>query len=202
MCFLPEFALESYSVKAINYVLKPISKEKLFSIFDEVLEQINLEKKENAVIVKNNESIQRTLTSNLVFVEVIGRKALAQKVWLISWKNVAAYSSFRSRTNGLFFRLLYKKIKKPQRYSVSLAVRNIWCERGDLNPHGCPLDPKSSASANSATLAYCSSEFDFDHNTLSRAVSSERHRDWAGSAVIGWIRATIRATATRFNSFS
>ena len=28
-----------------------------------------------------------------------------------------------------------------------------WCERGDLNPHGYPLDPKSSASANSATLA-------------------------------------------------
>jgi hypothetical protein len=28
-----------------------------------------------------------------------------------------------------------------------------WCERGDSNPHGCPLDPKSSASANSATLA-------------------------------------------------
>ena len=27
------------------------------------------------------------------------------------------------------------------------------CERGDLNPYGCPLDPKSSASANSATLA-------------------------------------------------
>ena len=28
-----------------------------------------------------------------------------------------------------------------------------WCERGESNPHGCPLDPKSSASANSATLA-------------------------------------------------
>src|SRR5215831_9484374 len=29
----------------------------------------------------------------------------------------------------------------------------FWCERGDSNPHGCPLDPKSSASASSATLA-------------------------------------------------
>jgi hypothetical protein len=29
-----------------------------------------------------------------------------------------------------------------------------WCERGDLNSYGgYPLDPKSSASANSATLA-------------------------------------------------
>src|SRR4029450_3582645 len=29
----------------------------------------------------------------------------------------------------------------------------FWCERGDSNPHGYPLDPKSSASASSATLA-------------------------------------------------
>ena len=30
---------------------------------------------------------------------------------------------------------------------------SAWCERGELNPHGCPLDPKSSASTCSATLA-------------------------------------------------
>ena len=33
------------------------------------------------------------------------------------------------------------------------GFRGEWCERGDSNPHGCPLDPKSSASASSATLA-------------------------------------------------
>ena len=30
----------------------------------------------------------------------------------------------------------------------------IWCAMRDLNPHGRPLDPKSSASANSANRAY------------------------------------------------
>jgi hypothetical protein len=34
-----------------------------------------------------------------------------------------------------------------------LSILLTWCERGDSNPHGCPLDPKSSASASSATLA-------------------------------------------------
>ena len=29
-----------------------------------------------------------------------------------------------------------------------------WCGRGDSNPHGCPLEPKSSASASSATPAW------------------------------------------------
>jgi hypothetical protein len=40
---------------------------------------------------------------------------------------------------------------------ATLAVKSpnnrSWCEKGDSNPHGCPLDPKSSASANSAILA-------------------------------------------------
>jgi hypothetical protein len=33
------------------------------------------------------------------------------------------------------------------------SMLHFWCERGDSNPHGYPLDPKSSASASSATLA-------------------------------------------------
>ncbi len=69
----PEFALASYSVKAINYVLKPISKEKLFFTFDEMLEHINAEKNNEAIIVKSNEGIQKILISNLAFAEVIGR---------------------------------------------------------------------------------------------------------------------------------
>ncbi len=72
----PEFALESYAVKAINYILKPVSKEKLFFTLDELLEQIKAEKDEKALIVKSNEGIQKILISNLVFAEVIGRNVL------------------------------------------------------------------------------------------------------------------------------
>ena len=69
----PEFALESYSVKAINYVLKPISKEKLFFTFDEMLEHIKAKTNDEAIIVKSNEGIQKILLSNLTYVEIIGR---------------------------------------------------------------------------------------------------------------------------------
>ncbi|NLY43389.1 MAG: response regulator transcription factor [Clostridiaceae bacterium] len=94
----PEFALESYSVKAVNYVLKPISKEKFFFTFDEILEQINVKKKEDAVIVKSNEGIQKILISNLVFVEVIGRKVLYH---LMSGKVVECTESFSSVCDNL-----------------------------------------------------------------------------------------------------
>src|SRR5439155_15080456 len=39
-------------------------------------------------------------------------------------------------------------------HSTLNIQHSSWCERGDSNPHGCgPLDPKSSASTSSATLA-------------------------------------------------
>lgn len=94
----PEFALESYSVKAINYVLKPVSKEKLFFTFDEILEQINVEKDEDAIIVKSNEGIQKILIVNLVFAEVIGRNVLYH---LISGKVIECTESFSTICENL-----------------------------------------------------------------------------------------------------
>ncbi len=94
----PEFALESYSVKAINYVLKPISKEKLFFTFDDILERINADKNEAAIVVKSNEGIQRILISNLVFAEVIGRNVLYH---LLSGKVVECSESFTSACDNL-----------------------------------------------------------------------------------------------------
>jgi len=111
----PEFALESYSVKAINYVLKPISKEKLFFTFDEMLEQIKAEKDGDAVIVKSNEGIQKILISNLVFVEVIGRNVLYH---LRSGKVVECTQAFSSVCDNL---MKYGCFIKPHRsYLVNM----------------------------------------------------------------------------------
>ncbi|MDF3003198.1 MAG: ypdB 1 [Bacillota bacterium] len=111
----PEFALESYSVKAINYILKPISKEKLFFTFDELLEQIKAKKDEDAIIVKSNEGIQKILISNLVFAEVIGRNVLYH---LRSGKVIECSQPFSSVCDSL---LKYGCFIKPHRsYLVNM----------------------------------------------------------------------------------
>lgn len=116
----PEFALESYSVKAINYVLKPISKEKLFFTFDEMLEQIKAEKDEDVVIVKSNEGIQKILISNLTFAEVIGRNVLYH---LRSGKVIECTEPFSSACDNL---LKYKCFIKPHRsYIVNMQYVDI-----------------------------------------------------------------------------
>ncbi len=105
----PEFALQSYSVRAINYVLKPISKEKLFITFDEVLEQIKSQKDEDAIIVKSNDGIQKILIANLTFAEVIGRNVLYH---LRSGKVIECTEPFSSACEKL---LKYGCFIKPHR---------------------------------------------------------------------------------------
>lgn len=104
----PEFALESYSVKAVNYVLKPLTKEKLFAALDEVVDQIN-DKKEEAIIVKSKDGIQRILISNLVFAKVIGRHVFYH---LRSGKVIECSDSFSCVSENL---LKHRSFVKPHR---------------------------------------------------------------------------------------
>jgi DNA-binding LytR/AlgR family response regulator len=116
----PEFALESYSVKAINYILKPIQEEKLFFTFDEVLEQMKTEKEEEAVIVKSNDGLQKILISNLVFTEVIGRNVLYH---LRSGRVIECTEAFSSVCDNL---LKYGCFLKPHRsYLVNMQYMDI-----------------------------------------------------------------------------
>ncbi len=111
----PEFALESYSVKAINYVLKPITKEKLFFTLDEIIEQISTEKDEDTIIVKSNEGIQKIRISNLVFAEVIGRNV---RYHILSGKMIECTESFSTVCTNL---LHYGCFVKPHRsYLVNM----------------------------------------------------------------------------------
>jgi len=104
-----EYALESYSVKAINYVLKPISKEKLFFAFDDILERIKIEENDEAIIVKSIDGIQKILLSNLAFAEVIGRNVFYH---MISGKVIECTESFSAVCDNL---LKNKRFIRPHR---------------------------------------------------------------------------------------
>ena len=51
----------------------------------------------------------------------------------------------------MFKVLSYQANKK---YNLLSCIVNAWCAQRDLNPHGRPLAPKASASANSAMRAF------------------------------------------------
>ncbi len=111
----PEFALASYTVKAINYVLKPISREKLFFTLDEVLENLKIVEDEDAIIVKSREGIQRIIITNLVFAEVMGRNVFYH---LVNGRVIESTEAFATACDNL---LKYEPFIKTHRsYIVNM----------------------------------------------------------------------------------
>lgn len=71
----PEFAVDSYTVKASNYLLKPISKERLFEALDDIWEKEEQEQ-EKYVVIKSSIGIRKVLLSQLVYAEAQERKVI------------------------------------------------------------------------------------------------------------------------------
>ncbi len=68
----PEFAVESYSVRAYDYVLKPVPKDKLFSLLDAAIAEE--QKPMEGLTVKTKSGIMRILFSRMAFVEIMNKK--------------------------------------------------------------------------------------------------------------------------------
>lgn len=71
----PEFAVESYSVGAYFYQLKPIWEESFFRLMDAVLVECE-KKKKNSLILRSKDGITRIDLQKLEYCEVLGRKLL------------------------------------------------------------------------------------------------------------------------------
>ena len=71
----PEFAVESYTVGAYFYQLKPIWGESFFRLMDSVLSECE-KKKKNSLILHSKDGITRINLQQLEYCEVLGRKLL------------------------------------------------------------------------------------------------------------------------------
>lgn len=68
----PEFALESYSVGAYYYLLKPADAKSLFSLLDKAGDELRI-LKEQGLVLKDRKGIVRISFSELEYVEVINK---------------------------------------------------------------------------------------------------------------------------------
>ncbi len=68
----PEFAVESYSVDAFYYAIKPIWKEKLVLLLDKVIADIKIAEG-TSFLIKSKIGLTRIYTNRLEYAEVIGR---------------------------------------------------------------------------------------------------------------------------------
>ena len=71
----PEFAVESYTVKAANYLIKPIDKAAFFAALDDILSQ-HANVLEKSIIVKSELGVRKVPLSSLLYVEARGRSVI------------------------------------------------------------------------------------------------------------------------------
>ncbi|MDO5339888.1 MAG: LytTR family DNA-binding domain-containing protein [Eubacteriales bacterium] len=71
----PEFAVESYTVKAFNYLLKPVDKIHLYNTVDDIMEIFHNEQYDT-FIIKNNSGIHKIYLSDIVYAEALNRKVI------------------------------------------------------------------------------------------------------------------------------
>lgn len=67
----PGFAYESYGVRALNYLLKPVAREKLFALLDQLY--LREQKNAEALTLKTGAAIVRVPYAHISYVEVIGK---------------------------------------------------------------------------------------------------------------------------------
>ena len=67
----PGFAYESYGVRAMDYLLKPVSEERLFAILDSL--SLREQRPREGMTLKNGATLTRILFSQLAYVEVSGK---------------------------------------------------------------------------------------------------------------------------------
>jgi len=67
----PDYALESYDVRAFSYLLKPVREEKLFAVLDDAIAV--RERREESVIVRTAEGTVRLRLDSILYVELTGR---------------------------------------------------------------------------------------------------------------------------------
>ena len=71
----PEYAVDSYTVKASNYLLKPLEREKFFQALDDILDS-RVAEEESHIIVSSSIGVHRIPLSSLMYVEALNRRVI------------------------------------------------------------------------------------------------------------------------------
>lgn len=119
-----EFAVESYEVGAYYYALKPVLKDKFFTIMNKTIEELE-KQKNDTLIIKSKDGISRILLSKLEYCEVVGKNIF---YYLSNGKTLKSTGTFSSISDTL---MKYPYFFKPHR---SYIVNMNYIE--NINNHG------------------------------------------------------------------
>jgi len=147
-----EFAVESYSVDAYYYAIKPIWKEKLNILLDKVLSEIDISAG-SSILVKNRDGITRIYTNRLEFAEVIGRTIFYH---ITDGSVIEAVGSMVELEEELLSHLCF--IKPHRSYVINMEHIDTLRQR-EIKMRSQALVPTAKANYNMVKAAYITFAF-------------------------------------------
>lgn len=148
----PEFAVESYSVDAYYYALKPVWKEKLFILLDKVIAETEIQMGAS-FLIKSKQGLTRIYISRLEFAEVIGRTILYH---LTDGSVIEAIGSMTELEKELFSYPCF--IKTHRSYIINMEQIDTISQR-EIKMQSHALVPVAKASYSTVKSAYITFAF-------------------------------------------
>lgn len=133
-----DFAIESYQVDACDYILKPVTQEKLFRTLDKLVSRLKPE--EQGIVVRNtNGGITKVLWSQLMYLEAMGHHGV---LFLANGTSVRTTFSFSSLLEQLRVQKNFVQIHRSYAVNLNYIHRITKSEVILLNGTALPL-PRS-----------------------------------------------------------
>lgn len=95
----PDFAIDSYSVRAFHYLLKPVEEARLFSVLDQAVEFLS-RRREESVVIRCKEGLRKLAVTQVVFVELFDKRLCCHLTDGQSLQSVSLRESFRDAAAG------------------------------------------------------------------------------------------------------
>ena len=147
-----EFAVDSYSVNAYYYAVKPIWKEKLIIILDKVISEIEINEG-TSLLVKSKTGLTRIYTNKLEYAEVIGRTIFYH---LMDGSVIEAAGSMVQLEEELLTKLSF--IKSHRSYITNMDYIDTLNQR-EIKMRSQSLVPMAKANYRTVKSAYISFAF-------------------------------------------
>ena len=148
----PDFAIDSYSVGAYYYALKPIWKEKLFILLDKVISEMEIHVG-TSFLIKSKTGLSRVFINRLEFAEVIGRNILYH---LTDGSVIEAVGSMSELEKELLSNHCF--IKPHRSYIINMDYINTLSQR-DIKMNSLAIVPMAKANCRSIKSAYITFAF-------------------------------------------
>ena len=129
-----EFAVESYRIKASNYLLKPLVEKDFFNALDDIISQSITDEKKY-IIVKSSIGVHKIEINNIVYIEAFNRRTIYH---LSNREKIETSDKFNDCCNALMqyseFILAHRSILVNMNYIKIIDNADIYLQDSSVIP--------------------------------------------------------------------